>query len=89
MLSTILEDPFATPTVIESGIATLEAVILNAWSRISEESYRMTILRTLVVCWSHLDGGEQVKDVKDNLMKVTGLFVKVSKLAFFFLDTRW
>jgi hypothetical protein len=85
MLSAILENPFATPGVIQQGIKALEAVILNAWPRIGEDVYRMTILRILVVCWGHLDAGEQLQEERKELKKLARLFVQVCRYVECFL----
>ncbi|KAH8594490.1 hypothetical protein B0O99DRAFT_625064 [Bisporella sp. PMI_857] len=77
ILSAILEDPFTAAALLRTSIKTLEATILNAWPRISEPVHRMTILKSLVLCWNNVTKSEVSEDVTAALTKVANLFVKV------------
>jgi hypothetical protein len=56
ILSTILTDPFTTPSLLYSAIVGLSTLIQNAWPRISLPAHRRRILMALVICWGNISG---------------------------------
>jgi len=74
ILESVLKDPFATPASIHAALQALCSVIQNAWPRLGEAIYRVTIMKALVVCWGNVEG---VEELREELGKVGGLFVKV------------
>jgi len=80
ILTTVLTDPFgpARPSLLLSGMKTLQAVILNCWPRIAlDKGHRMEVVKMLVLCWKNLSEGEEdgkekgLDEVKEEL-KVAG-----------------
>lgn len=54
MLSTILTDPFTTPTLLQITISALAILIQNTWPRIGEPLHRRRVILALVVCWCNM-----------------------------------
>ena len=76
VISTILEDPFTIAELLHATIKTLEAILINAWPRISEPVHYMVILKSLVICWTNLRDQKERK-VKEDLKKVSLLLVNI------------
>lgn len=75
MLSTVLVDPFSTARIslLMAALKTLTAVILNTWPRISEEVYRMEIIKGLCLCWKTVSGDVKGKKELERVRKETKL----------------
>ncbi|KAH8879445.1 poly A polymerase C-terminal region-like protein [Thozetella sp. PMI_491] len=85
MVSSVMTDPFAassSPTLL-AAIAALQAILSNAWPRISDGPWKDEILKTLVITWLNVQ--EDPKPAEDRiaaeLIKTTNMLSTITKTA--------
>ncbi len=87
MVSAVMTDPFAMthPATLLSAITVLQAIISNAWPRISDGPWKDEILKALVLAWLNLRDGVSKSTESDRvaseLIKTTTLLSAVTKTA--------
>lgn len=64
-----MTDPFGPANLSLLAVTTkaIQGVILNCWPRMSEDVYRIELVRALALCWINIrddDSGNLISDVK-------------------------
>ena len=89
MVVAIMMDPFgpASPATLHSALVALQAVLANAWPRLSDSPWREEILKALVFCWLNVRSdenpgatGDRAK-LESELVKTASMLSAVTKTA--------